>query len=273
MNPAPSKVAERIVASLKRFQPILSSAKARDVNEADTVVIVTDLLSELLGFDKYSEVTREHSIKSTFCDLAIKIDGRVEFLIEVKAIGLELKEQHLKQAVDYAANQGVEWVALTNGVHWKVYRVSFAKPIDQQLVLDLDLLTLNPRTREHVDSLFLLTRESIVKSGLVAYHDHKEATSRFFLAAILLSDTIVESVRRELRRVSPEVKVSVDDIRATLTDEVIKREVLEGAKAEQAKKKVARAAGTMLRVRKTKEDDATVTFVPPPPPTEEEVES
>ena len=31
----------------------------------------------------------------------------------LKAVGIELKEQHSKQAVDYAANQGVEWVALT----------------------------------------------------------------------------------------------------------------------------------------------------------------
>jgi len=146
--------------------------------------------------------TREHSIKSTFCDLALKIDGRLEFLIEVKAIDAELKDAHVKQAVDYAANQGVEWVALTNGVIWRVYRVSFAKPIDQQLVLDLDLLALNPKSREHIESLYLLTRESITKSGLLAYHDHKEATSRFFLAAVLLGDTVVETIRRELRRVS-----------------------------------------------------------------------
>src|SRR5215203_3628426 len=31
------------------------------------------------------------------------IDGAVQSLIEVKAIGLEVKDQHMKQAVDYAA--------------------------------------------------------------------------------------------------------------------------------------------------------------------------
>ena len=75
MQTTPPKVADRITAVLKRFQPILTSAKARDVNEADTVVIVVDLLAELFGYDKYSEITREHSIKSTFCDLAVKIEG------------------------------------------------------------------------------------------------------------------------------------------------------------------------------------------------------
>ena len=40
----------------------------------------------------------------------------------------------MKQAVDYAANQGIEWVALTNGNIWRVFRVIFAKPIDADLV-------------------------------------------------------------------------------------------------------------------------------------------
>jgi hypothetical protein len=34
----PAKVASRIAAGLKKFQPILEAAKSRDVNESDTVV-------------------------------------------------------------------------------------------------------------------------------------------------------------------------------------------------------------------------------------------
>ena len=37
-------------------------------------------------------------------DLAVRIDQKFQFLIEVKAIGVELKDQHVKQGVDYAAN-------------------------------------------------------------------------------------------------------------------------------------------------------------------------
>ena len=55
-------------------------------------------------------------IRGTFCDLAVKLDGSLSFLVAVKAIGLELKDHHIKQAVDYAANQGCDWVMLTNGV-------------------------------------------------------------------------------------------------------------------------------------------------------------
>src|SRR5215208_3174661 len=125
MAAVPKKVAERLIVGIKRFQPILASAKARDVGESDTVVIITDMLAEVFGYDKFLEVTSEYAIKSTFCDLATKIDGTLQTLIEVKAIGLELKDSHVKQAVDYAANQGVDWVLLTNGISWRVYHVTF----------------------------------------------------------------------------------------------------------------------------------------------------
>src|SRR3954468_17860694 len=102
MPPIPTKVEDRLIGAIKRFQPIIQSAKARDVNESDTVIIVTDMLSEVFGYDKYSEITSEFAVRGTFCDLATKVDGTVQCLIEVKAIGTELKESHTKQAVDYA---------------------------------------------------------------------------------------------------------------------------------------------------------------------------
>ena len=252
-----ARVLDRLAAGLKRFQPVLSSAKARDVNESDTSMIVTDMLADILGYDKYSEVTRELCIRGTFCDLATRIEGKFQMLIEVKAIGLELKESHVKQAVDYAANQGIEWVALTNGHLWKVFRVIFAKPIDAELVLDIDMLSLSAKNEADLESVYLLTRESMVKSGLYAYHDHLQATNKFYLGAVLMSDAVLETVRRELRRLS-DAKVEVEELRGALKQEVIKREVLEGEKADAARKKVARSVGKMLRSKKDRErtDDA-----------------
>jgi hypothetical protein len=149
----------------------------------------------------------------------------------------------------------VEWVVLTNGNLWKVFRVIFAKPIDAELVLDIDLLALNHKSAGDLERVYLLTRESMVKSGLYAYHDHLQATNKFYLAAVVLSDAVLETVRRELRRLS-DAKVEIEDLRLALQQEVIKREVLEGEKADGARKKVTKAAGKMLRIRKEREADA-----------------
>lgn len=252
MSKIPEKVAARISAGLKRFQPIIASAKARDVNESDTVVIITDLLQEVFGYDKYSEITSEHMIRGTFCDLAVKLDGHLALLIEVKAIGLDLKDQHVKQAVDYAANQGAEWVALTNGVVWRVYRVTFAKPISQELVVEFNLGELNPRRESDVELVALLAKEGWQKARLGEYHSRKQALSRFYLAAVLLSEPVLEVARREIRRVSPDVRVELEELRAAIQGEVLKREVTEGEQADAARKVVVKASHRALRAANEK---------------------
>lgn len=55
----PKKVIERLVTGIKRYQPILSSAKARDVGETDTVTIVKDMMADVFGYDKYTELTSD----------------------------------------------------------------------------------------------------------------------------------------------------------------------------------------------------------------------
>lgn len=247
MASIPTKVRDRLAAGIKRFQPVLSSAKSRDVNESDTVTIVTDLLADVFGFDKYSEITSEYAIRGTFVDLAIKLDGHPQMLIEVKAIGLDMKDSHAKQAVDYAANLGVDWVVLTNGVDWHVYRVKFSKPIEQELILEFNFLDLNPKNTEDCDRLHLLTKEGLEKSLLGIYHAQRQVLSRYFIGAVLLTDTILDVVRRELRRLAPDVKVDTDQIREVLVQDALKREIVEGEKAEEARRKIARCATRVLR--------------------------
>jgi predicted type IV restriction endonuclease len=265
MASIPSKVASRIAAGLKRFQPILDSARARDANESDTVILVMDLLHEVFGYDKYAEITSEHAIRGTFCDLAIKVDGALSLLIEVKAIGLDLKDQHVKQAIDYAANQGCEWVALTNGVVWRAYRVAFTKPINQELVVEFDLAGVNPRKEADLELVWLLCKEGWQKARLGEYHEQRQALSRFTFGAVLLSEPLVDVLRRELRRVSPEAKIEERQIRDVLVTEVLRREVFEGEKADAAKRLVARAAHRTLRSTKKEMDQATVPTPDPKP--------
>jgi 2-hydroxy-3-keto-5-methylthiopentenyl-1-phosphate phosphatase len=247
MSTLPKKVTERLVAAIKKFQPILLASKARDDGEADTSMIVTDMLAEVFGYDKFSEVTGEHAIRGTFCDLATKIDGVVQSLIEVKAIGLELKDPHVKQAVDYAANQGVDWVLLTNGIRWRIYSVTFAKPIGQELVVDIDFCSVNPKNDTDLESLYLFCKEGWIKSVLGEYQSRKQALSRFFLGALVLSDPVLDVIRRELRRVSPDVRIELEEIKNVFCNEVLKREVIDGEQADLARKKIARAASKSLR--------------------------
>lgn len=243
----PKRVVERISTSLRNFQGILQQQKARDVSEADTVTIVKDLLNEVFGYDKYAELTSEHNIRGTFCDLAVKLETKLAFLIEVKAIGLELKDAHVKQAIDYASNQGCEWVVLTNGIDWLLFHVLFKKPIDKQEITRFHLLNMSTKNESDIEKLYLLTREGFTKSALAEYRDRKDAASRFMLTAILLhSESVQSAIRREIRRVS-DIMVEPEVVDRMLRDEVIKRETIEGEQAEAATRRVTRSAEKSIR--------------------------
>ena len=253
-----SKIQTRLVAGIKKFQNVLSIAKAKDINESDTVVIVTDILSELFGYDKYVDVTSEYEIKKTYCDLALKIDGKIRFLLEVKAIGLDLKDDYIKQAIDYGANVGVDWTILTNGCVWKVFKITYAKPIDKELVYEFDILKLNSKKQNDLDMLYYVCKESTgkVKSALDDYYLQKQILSRFFIAQVILTETVIDTIRKSIKRITPDAKVTNVEIKEILLFEVLKREVLEGDKVEEAKKRISKSlkAGAKKETEKANKD-------------------
>lgn len=260
--PVNQKTLSRITDGLKKFQPLVSSAKTRDINESDTVVLLIGILSDLLGYDRYTEITTEKAIKGTFCDLAIKIDDKINILIEVKAVGVDLKDIHVKQAVDYAANEGIDWVILTNSVSWRVYKILFTKPIQNILVCELDFLNLKPKDSDNIDKLALLCREATCKSALEDYFTQKQATSRFILGNLLFNDSVLNLLKKELKLIYPNIKVTTEEILKVLSNEVVKREILEGEEAINARKKILKSTKKLEKIKSTK---ANITLPEPAP--------
>ena len=249
---------DRAKSNLRRYQKILESAKARDIGESDTVLIVTDFLSDVLGYDKYGEITAEFVIRSTFCDLAIKTNGQLRFLIEVKAIGTELRENHLRQAVDYGANEGAEWVLLTNGVDWRAYRIRFEKPISHDLVFDVDLLDPACKSSDLIHMLYLISREALSGAEIDRYWRQKEATNRFVVTQLLLSPPLLGTIRREFRRLAPGLQITEDALATLLQLEVLKRDAVEGDKADAAAKRVRRAVRKRERERAEEDSESAI---------------
>jgi hypothetical protein len=234
----PKKVIERWARTIPRFQKVLQLAKDRDVNESDTVSIVNDILGEVFGYDKYLEVTSELAIRGTFCDLALKVDGKIQFLVEVKAIGIELKENHIRQAVDYGANNGVPWVVLTNGIDWRLYRIRFEQPIAYDPVHCFDFLSVDPQVERDQDILFTLSVEGLGKDAREQFYEKGQSFNRYVLGGLVLSEPVLELVRRELRKLSDGLKVDIEEIENMVRGEVLKREVVEGDEAEAAQARV-----------------------------------
>jgi predicted type IV restriction endonuclease len=251
----PAKVNDRLNVGIKKFKKIIATAKDKDLNESDTVTIITDFLNEVMGYDKYSEITSEYAIRNTYCDLAIKLDDKVKLLIECKSIGTTLQDNHIRQAVNYGSNEGIEWIALTNGDEWRIFKLAFKKPITEELVAKFILSDINLKSEADKDALFCLTHESLAKSktNLSELYSHKALLNKFMIGQLILEDSTITLIRKHLKKISPDLKIANDAISSIIINEVLKREIL----APEDTKDVRRIIKKKLSPAPTKKDNAT----------------
>ncbi len=243
----PKKTQDRLVAGLKQYQPIVGKLRERDISEADTVTVIKDMLTDIFGYDKYTELTSEQQIRGTFCDLAIKVEGKIYYLAEVKSAGTNLNDNHLRQAINYGAHQGIEWIILSNAIEWKIYRIKFGQPIDYEEVFNFDVTKLSSRSSDDLSKLFMLCRESISSDSLADYHRHAQIVNRYIVAELLQSDAMLGALRRELRKLFDGVRATEEDLRLILTGDVMKRDTIDGDPPKAAKAVVKKAASALAR--------------------------
>jgi hypothetical protein len=216
---------EKLRTAVRRYAKPLADLVARDANEGDTRLLVTDFLCEGLGYDKYENLTTEYQVKGEFADYGVRIDKDLVAFIEVKRCTTKLGEKHLRQVQMYAANEGVEWMFLTNGVVWQVYHLTAGLPLVTDLALEVDLLDETVTPAKKVAELFYVTLPALKRRQIDELWQAKAATSPKAIAKALLSEPVVDALRKEIRRVSGHNAES-KTLAAAIRDGVIRPECL-----------------------------------------------
>lgn len=227
---------------LKKYVPVMLKAQADNLNEADTVQRIVKVLEDVLGYDGLEEVTREAAVKDKYCDLAIKLDGAVRLLIEVKSAATTLRERHIEQAQSYAAHANIRWVLLTNGVQWTLFHLTFEEGIDATAVFTADL---GADVDQAAGFLALVHRQALVKGHLDEYWLHRSALCASSLGAVLFMEPVLLMIRREIRR-REGLLVDVEDLGQAIHDllSVEARELIGPFKIRRKRAKRSRAAGS-----------------------------
>lgn len=199
---------------LKKYKKIIEIAKTKWLNESDTSNIINDMLWEVLWYDKFFDVTTEYKIRWQFCDYWVKIDDKLTFLIEVKAISMELNNNHIFQATSYASNEWIKYVVLTNLKNWRLYHLSFWKKIDYDLILDVDLL--KEESPIKIIELFkYFHKESFMKNIVDVLYEETKALSDENFKKVILSDVIIKKIQSELKNINW-IRSSIEDIESKI---------------------------------------------------------
>ncbi|MGN9787012.1 hypothetical protein ACTMTF_36705 [Nonomuraea sp. ZG12] len=215
---------DRVRAAIRRYAKPLNDLVARDANEGDTRLLITDFLCAGLGYDKYDDLTTEYQVKGEFADYGIRIDKQLVAFIEVKRCSQKLNARHLRQVQMYAVNEGVEWMILCNGQVWQAYHMTAGLPVVIDLALEVDLLS-DTGLAAKTDALFYLTKEAFKRRLIDDLWRARAATSPRSLAQVLLSDVVADAIRKELRRQTNH-NADVSEIHQILRGEVLRPETL-----------------------------------------------
>jgi Type I restriction enzyme R protein N terminus (HSDR_N) len=244
---------KKLSAQLKKYAQVFKEAKERDANESDTVMYLTKFFEDVLEYDSLKgEISKEVTIKDRFCDVALKVEGEIELLVEVKSAGQKaLSAKHIEQAENYASRSGLSWVLLTSGVHWQLYHISFAE--GEGIISDLAFeVTFDESNLEGFwNSISLLTKKSIAKEELEDFWGQKKALTPSLVVKVLFSQEVLTVMRRELNRLA-DARLDLEDVFESVKAIVTKESLMDageiGLSKRKRKKKKIKAATISQKV-------------------------
>ena len=139
----------KLIRLIEATQSKLGGLRKRSLKETPTRTIIVDPLLEGLGWDVRDpdEVQLEYpTVDGKSVDYALLINRKPVLLVEAKPLDDRLNDvKAITQVVGYAANDGIVWCVLTNGIVWKVYRSVEECPAPDKLMFEVSL---DPRDSE-----------------------------------------------------------------------------------------------------------------------------
>lgn len=191
---------QQLEKRLREYRKKYLTKKANfELDESATRIMVNYFLTDVMGYVELDDIKTEYNIRGEYADYVIQLARKKHFVIEVKAIQIDLNERHLRQSTSYAANEGIDWILLFNGKQIQLYRVIFAKPISVHKVFEFDLSDLTGM-RAASESLIYLTKHAVSKNEMESYWKRFDALSPASLVKTIYTADVIKAIRLKLKK-------------------------------------------------------------------------
>jgi hypothetical protein len=232
----------KLHSAIKAYSKKYLNSKVTELDESGTRLMINSFLTEVLNYLPIDEVKTEYMIRGTYADYVIQTKGIRHFLVEVKALSFSLSDKHLRQAINYGANEGIEWALLTNGRCFEFYKILFNKPIESRKVFSFDL-----SDPEHIkgciEILQYIHKDSIDNKGLQSLWNKTCALDPNNVAGLLYATPVTNFIKRTLKA-KFRSKFSDEEIQASISriiHEPMNLENVKPAKAKRERKKISKS--------------------------------
>ena len=150
------------------------------VNEANTKNWFIEPLLQAMGWDTHDPTAvqaeyRAQGAGQNPVDYALMVDGAPALFLEAKAFGTPLRTpQFVHQVVAYGAVAGVQWVVITDGNEYRIYRTDTAAAAPDKLLASFRLTDASHRD-EALQFLSMLQRQELALDKLTGLWAERDA--------------------------------------------------------------------------------------------------
>jgi predicted transport protein len=223
---------KELISCIEELRVKIEKHRKDELKEYPTRTIFIDPLLYFLGWDVRDpdEVQLEYTtIDGKSVDYAPKINRKPVLFIEAKPMRDQLDDvKSITQVVGYAANEGVEWCILTNGVTYKIYRSTEKAGAPDKLLYEvsIDPKDTENRTITEIAELLLRFSKDYIARGVLDEIGELVFTTakvRKALDKILLSppDYLLKIIRSKMgdESIKPgQIKSAIQRLWAQTTD-------------------------------------------------------
>ncbi len=212
-----------LIKTIEELQVLARKHRRAALKELPTRTIFIDRMLASLGWDVHdpAEVELEYTtVDGRAVDYALKINAKPVIFLEAKALDDQLDDvKAVTQVVGYAANGGVNWCILTNGVRYKIYSSQELASAPDKLLfeisIDPDDVDGNPLAQVAA-SFNRLSRDSIAAGLLDDLGEEVFTTAKVRKALDRLITDQDDALLRVVRRALDGSNISPNQIRAAL---------------------------------------------------------
>lgn len=201
---------KEVQAKLKKYKSKYLRKEFAGLDESATRIMTNSFLTDVLGYRELEEIKTEFRIRGEYADYVVQVGRKKHFVVEVKSIQIDLDQKHLRQSLNYAANEGIDWILLLNGRQVELFKVNFTKPIASKLVFRLDLLD-KADFKSAAELIVYLTKRCVLKDELGEFWRRVSALSPLAVAKLLYSEEIARTIRNKIKR-DTGIYFQIDDV-------------------------------------------------------------
>ncbi|NLG34044.1 MAG: hypothetical protein GX548_01680 [Lentisphaerae bacterium] len=212
-----------VVNCIEHLRLQLERHRNKGLKELPTRTIFIDPMLLALGWDVRDpdEVGLEHTtVDGKSVDYALKLNRKPVLHVEAKPLNDPLEDiKAITQIVNYANGDGVEWCVLTNGIRYRIYKVSEKAMAPDKILFDVSL---DPKDAPGVpvealaSSLSRISRDSMAEGHLDRFGAEMFANGKVRKALDQLFAEAPPALIRLIRTTIPDPSVAPAQIQQAL---------------------------------------------------------